>query len=305
MLELGPFGLTIDNVRVRVIRPPSDTAKVITKYFAPDQAQLELDVTVDLRQESETLTVVLELLSGTTVVFSGTQTVTLQAGTTAPPATLPLTYVGDKVATLTLAPSDSVVSFGDALPFRVSARDVAGNPVSQFYAAWSTSDPTLPIDATGVFHAPARRAVVFVSVQTPTGVAASAPLTIIPVPNAISKVGGDAQVGLPGALLPLPLRVQVLAADGQGVRGVPVTFQATVGGGAVGAPVAVTDGQGFAQSTATLGSIVVQNQFTASLPGGALTATFTATIIGAGGGFQLFGLPVGWTAANVAVTAPR
>jgi uncharacterized protein (TIGR03437 family) len=63
----------------------------------------------------------------------------------------------------------------------------------------------------------------------------------------IAKVQGDSQTGLPGAMLPLALRVALKDASGAGVAGVPVTFTASPGGQVTVANT-VTDGQGYAET---------------------------------------------------------
>jgi hypothetical protein len=59
------------------------------------------------------------------------------------------------------------------------------------------------------------------------------------------------------------LRVRVTAGDGLGVKGIPVLFVAPAGGAVANASV-VTDTGGYAQTTATLGSVVGTQTFQAS-----------------------------------------
>ncbi|MGH9261551.1 MAG: hypothetical protein ACRD08_16930, partial [Acidimicrobiales bacterium] len=90
----------------------------------------------------------------------------------------------------------------------------------------------------------------------------------------------SAQTAPAGAPLPLPLEVEVRGADGLGVGGVEVTFQATTGAGSVDSAVVRSNAQGRAQTVATLGPNPGPQAFTASAPGLG-TVTFTMTAVGA------------------------
>ncbi len=67
----------------------------------------------------------------------------------------------------------------------------------------------------------------------------------------MSKVQGDNQTGPPGALLPVPLQVQLVDALGVPVAGAAVTFQAAPGA-IVSAASAVTDSSGYASTSVRL-----------------------------------------------------
>jgi uncharacterized protein (TIGR03437 family) len=68
---------------------------------------------------------------------------------------------------------------------------------------------------------------------------------------AIAKTQGDSQTGMPGALLPLALRVALKDASGDPVVGAAVTFQAS-SGAQVLTPATVSDANGIAQSLVRL-----------------------------------------------------
>ncbi len=90
----------------------------------------------------------------------------------------------------------------------------------------------------------------------------------------LSKVSGDGQGALPGQTLAQPLVVQVNAVGGGTVSGDTVIFAVASGGGSLGVLVAVTGGNGQAQTTWTLGGSVGTETVTASAKG-AVPATFT------------------------------
>ncbi|HEY7684606.1 MAG TPA: hypothetical protein VH833_00740, partial [Gemmatimonadales bacterium] len=219
--DLALFNLTIDNVRLIVVRPPSDTVFNQVFFFPPDQTDLPLEADIPMQTSPETFRVTIELLSGTQVLFSGTQDVSLEAETTNPPAQLPVTYSGpgQNVAALSIGPVDSVLTQGGTLQFRLTAQDAQGAPVPTFYASWTTSDTLIArVDATGLLTAPFSRSTISVQARTPSNVSVSTPITFIPAPIAINIVSGCGQSGSPGAQLPQPIVARVVAGDGLGVQ---------------------------------------------------------------------------------------
>src|SRR6266571_6820726 len=284
-VDLAAFGLTADTIRLVVIRRPADTLRALTVFFDPDSSQIRLATDVVLRAGVETLTVHLELRGGGFALFSGTQPVEVRAGRPGAPQQIPVTYTGpgSTVAALTLTPRDTVLTFGDSFRFRVSARDASGAPVALFYVAWSSSDTTgLRVNATGLARAPSARAALTLRARAPSGAADSTPVTVIPVPTLLSVVSGAGQSGVVGVALPLPFRVRVKAADGLGVKGIPVRFRALGGGGGGGAVVdslVVSDTGGYAATVGTLGTIAGSQSFEASafaLPATSVSATALA-----------------------------
>src|SRR3989442_241176 len=281
-VELASFGLIADTVRLDVVRPPADTLRTLTVFFDPDSSQIRLGANVPLRVPVETLAVHLELRGGGFALFSGTAPVEVRAGQPGTPHEILLAYTGpgSNVASVTIAPRDTVLTFGDSLRFHVTARDLAGAPVSLFYVLWGASDSTaLRMTPTGLARAPGARATLWVRARTPTGVGDSTPVTVVPVPTLLSLVSGQVQSAIVGTLLTQPLRVRLTAADGLGVKGVPVRFRgAGAGGGGVANAVVMSDTGGYAQTRVTLGSIAGPQSFEARA--GALPAvTFGATAL--------------------------
>ena len=97
----------------------------------------------------------------------------------------------------------------------------------------------------------------------------------IRMPAALVKISGD-QHGTPGAALPKPLVVEVREEDGSGSVGVPVTFIITAGGGTPGVANTLTDANGRAESSLTLGVNPGLNTVVVSVPGVEEQVTFTA-----------------------------
>ena len=93
-----------------------------------------------------------------------------------------------------------------------------------------------------------------------------------------ATANGDAQTGVQGTQLALPLSVTVTDNASGPVAGITVTWAAASGGGSVGSATSVTNASGIATTTATLGSTGGANSYTATVAGLTGSAqTFTAT----------------------------
>jgi uncharacterized protein (TIGR03437 family) len=81
----------------------------------------------------------------------------------------------------------------------------------------------------------------------------------------IVRHSGNAQVGLVGQALALPLVARTQNSQGQPLPGVTVTFQTVSGGGSVSPTSVTSNSEGLAQTTATLGPNPGANVFNASV----------------------------------------
>lgn len=270
-LNLAALNLTIDHVRIIAVNSVGDTAFQQLYSFPANQPTLSLSADVPLAQSPETFQVTIELLSGTQLLFSGTQTISLASGSNNPTAQVPVTYSGpgQNVASLTLGPLDSLLTEGATLQMRVTAKDGSGATVSSFYVSWSTSDAVaVPIDATGTLKAPLARRTITVKARAfpDTTITSSTTLQFVPFPNTVAFDSGCAQSGLPGVQLPQPIVARVLGNDALGVPGVTVQFAAPAGGTVTTAS-AVTDTGGRARTLVTLPSLAGPAQFQATVTG--------------------------------------
>lgn len=103
------------------------------------------------------------------------------------------------------------------------------------------------------------------------------PVTVTPAGTQhLERVAGDAQTGLFGATLPVPLRVRAVRADGSPLANVTVTFSTTSGGATPST--ALTDANGEATTSWTLGNTAGAQTLVASAPNFG-TVTFTATAL--------------------------
>lgn len=267
--------IPIDQARIRITRPTSrGTAELVLDSvvaFPIGAPQLTLRLRVPLKARIERLGLAVDLRVGPVPYFSAADSVTVTAAGSGPAAapTLRFAYVGPgaEIRTLRITPRDSLLSFGDSLRFRLAASNAQGQPVTTFPVTWSTTDPQVGITDLGGLLAPPRRVAVRVIATLPTGLADSVTLTFLAKAVAAGVSAGAGQTAVPGATLPVPLRVVVKAADSLPVAGVTVRFRAIVGGGVVRDSVVTTDAAGLAATVATLGTVLGVQQFQATVVG--------------------------------------
>jgi hypothetical protein len=278
-VELGTYGLSVDQARLIVVRPPADTVATQTFTFSPDSAQITANVSVPVA-DTATFDVTIQLLSGGTVMFTGVDTVLVSSAlpSTAAPVTLSYQGPGLNIASILIAPRDSGLSFGGSLPYTLTAQDSAGQPVSQFYAAWRSGNAANTINAVGLLRAGRTRGTSWVYAHALTGSPAGAwdstRVTVSPVPSQVQIISGNNQSGTIGTVLAQPLVVKVLAADNLPVGNVTVQFSAS--SGSANPPSAMTDSLGLAQTIVTLGNTAGAVAITAKA-GTAAQAQFAAT----------------------------
>ena len=108
------------------------------------------------------------------------------------------------------------------------------------------------------------------------------------MPTPPLKISGDNQRGTPGAALEQSFVVEARDRTGIPFEGVPVTFAVTAGGGTLSITSTLTDANGRAESTLTLGSEASTNTVDVSVEGVFKKVNFTAH---AGIAFELSVLP--------------
>jgi hypothetical protein len=99
-------------------------------------------------------------------------------------------------------------------------------------------------------------------------------------PASLSVASGNAQSGLVGVQLAIPLTVVVTNASGAPVAGTVVRFQVTEGSGTVSPAIVTTDATGNASTQLTLGDAGTV-RVTATVQGTSLTTSFSATAFAA------------------------
>ncbi|MCU0622377.1 MAG: hypothetical protein MUF53_00785 [Gemmatimonadaceae bacterium] len=271
--------LEVDNGVVRITRADGTVALERTFAFPAGQQNVELTLDIPLNQPTESFTAGIRLLNGTTLLFQTSGPITVSFGSDNPSPTLPAPVYagpGTTVTALSLAPRDTILTFGDSVRFRSTA--VAGQQAVQaYFVNLTTNDAQVTVGTNGFVRAPTRRATIQVrGTVFGTQVADATSLTFVPRPTVVTRTAGDAQTGTVGTALPQPISVTVTAADGLGVANVPVTFSTSAPGGAVTTGVVRTDANGVASTTVTLGTVAGAQQFVANVAGLA-PATFTQT----------------------------
>ncbi len=198
-------------------------------------------------------------------------------------------------ATITRIGPDTVAAAAAATladSLGVTVRDTYGNPVPNAAVVWTVlrgggtvSPPTSTTNAAGVARAAWTLGASLDStqaVQAAAGVSLATQFVArptLPAGAALDKASGDNQTAPAGTTLPQPIVVRARTALGVPLAGVVVTWSSTAG--SLGATTSVTDAQGLAQTTWTLGpSTSVEHRADARVlaPDGStrISATFTA-----------------------------
>jgi len=263
--------VTIDNVRLRVIRPPTEPVIDSVVVFPADSSRITVRIKVPLKARSEKLLLLVDLRVGTQSLFSASELVEVFAEAQGPtPTPHPiLIYVGPGSATRTLRiiPRDTILSFGDSFTFRVIALDATGGNVNDLLLIWSIGGGALPISDLGTVVAPPLRATAKVRVFTPAGVGDSTTVRFAPPPALLVPVSGGGQAAPVGTTLGTPFVVQVRGADGLGVPGVAVHFRTLTPGGSVRDATVISDDAGQAATVVSLGNVTGVYLFEASVSG--------------------------------------
>ena len=101
--------------------------------------------------------------------------------------------------------------------------------------------------------------------------------TVAPVPSALAGFAGNNQTARPGHAVPIIPAFIVTDPAGVPVPGVTVSFTITAGDGSLSSPSSVTNTDGIATVSWTLGPLQGPNSLQATIPGGIPPVTFNAT----------------------------
>ncbi|MFO0270526.1 MAG: beta strand repeat-containing protein [Gemmatimonadota bacterium] len=271
--------LEVDRGTVRITRTGGSVALERSFDFPAGQQSVQVELDIPLSSPTEQFTAGIRLFNATTLLFQTSGPLTVSFGTGNPsPAFPPPTYAGPgaTVTSLTIAPRDTILTFGDSVRFRSTAQ-AGAQQVQAFFVNLTTSDPQVTVGTTGFVRAPSRRGSVTVQgTVLGTSVTDQTTLLFVPRPTVVTRTAGDAQSATVATALPQPLGVVVTAADGLGVANVPVVFAALAAGASVGQTTVRTDANGVASTTATLGTVAGAQGFTATVAG-LPPVTFTQT----------------------------
>ena len=231
----------------------------------------------------------------------GTQSITASSGTLiGSPLSIPATATAPAATTLAFVQQPSTVAMNAAMSpaVTVKAVDANGQTVTTFTGNVSLTLGTNPTGATlnGTTTVAAVAGVATfstLSVSKPgTGYKLSAgsgtvstiasnAFTVSPVASSLSLFAGDGQTAAIRSTLS-QIAVKVADANGEGVAGVTVTFAVASGGGSIVVDNGITDANGLARVTWTLGNTIGSQSITATsgtLSGSPLTINATGTAL--------------------------
>ncbi len=281
--------------RVHVVLHHSDGTVALdtTIDFPAGVDELTLSLTVKLLDNAppsgEPMTLNLGYLNaaGDTVFKGGPVSVTAApppaGGGSNPPVSIPVSYSGPgaSATAVLITPRSGTVVAGSAFSFSAIAKDNLGATLANTPIIWNSLDPSIAAitsAAAGGGVAQNLRGTARIVAQLLTGPADTVRLTVTLRATQIIAQSGNAQSGVVGTNLALPLVVKVAASDGVGVEGTTVSFAVATGGGSVANASVVSDATGFAQTTWKLGSSTGAQTVTASAGGLSNSPlTFTAT----------------------------
>jgi hypothetical protein len=277
--SLTAFAVTLDNVHI-VVRgaPVGDALGAVLKdtlvAFPATAEQISIELELQITGSEETVVATIDLQSGSTVYFEGTQELVARVGDTITSAEpVAMSYVGPGAAATSMTifpviPSQpvTIAPLGSAT-FTAQALDQLENVVTGLPVTWRTLDPTIAtVSSEGVVTATSKAGSTTLVATGLNGVSAQATIDIAPVTQLVT-ISGDKQTGTVGSQLAANLTVQALAANGHFVTGATVNFAAADGLGTVSQSAAATDLTGLATTTMTLGQTIGTYTFTATVAG--------------------------------------
>ena len=166
--------------------------------------------------------------------------------------------VHQQVASIAVATEQTtgaiVIPEADRRVLLARVRDARGHAIEGRRVEWRVEDTSVvAIDSTGTVVAgvPGTTKVT----ASIGGVVAHSAVRVVPAPAAVEVVAGGAQHGAAGSTLPQPVAVRVRSRSGAPIRGAPVRFRLVNGSGTLNPASALTDAEGRARTTWTLGAL--------------------------------------------------
>ena len=256
--SLSSFALGVDNVHIVMFRPSTETALVDTIVpFPVTSSQIAISIAVQLDAAEETLSAFIELRSATTVLFSGSQSVTARVGqTTTQSEPVVLSYVGpgSTATKVTITPRAPSTFAGGTVPLVATASDAQGAVVADFPITWSTLNASIAtVNDNGIVSGVAAGTISVVA-RGITGIADTVPVLVTAPAAQLVLVSGDAQRAIVGQALTAPFVVHAATSAGVPVPGFPISFHVTSGSATLANANARTDDKGNAQTPIVLGT---------------------------------------------------
>ena len=299
--SLAAFAVTLDNVHI-VVRgePVGDVPGAVLKdtlvAFPATADQIAIELELQITGSEQAVVATVDLQSGSTVYFEGTQELVARLGETVTQAEpVAMSYVGPgaSATSLTLYPviSTQPVTIAplSSTTFTVQALDQLERVVNGLPVTWRTLDPTIAtVSSEGVVTATSKAGSTTLIATGLNGVSAQASFDVQPAAQLLVQ-RGDKQSGIVGVPLPVSMTVQAIAANGHFVSGATVNFAAVNGLGTVSQSSVTTDIGGLASTTLTLGQSIGTYTFTATLAG-VPTATTRVTATATSGPAAALGI---------------
>ncbi|HEX8450739.1 MAG TPA: leishmanolysin-related zinc metalloendopeptidase [Longimicrobium sp.] len=185
--------------------------------------------------------------------------------------------------TITVAPAATLDAIGATQIVRAGVSDQKGKAMGNAVLSWETNSPSVVVTGLGGDSASVKAmANGTASITARAGSAAgSVEVRVAQAPVRAESFAGNGQSGAAGALLGSALRVRVVDRLGVGVAGVTVTFTVQTGGGTLAAATSVTDAEGIATNSWTLGPAAGTHTLSVTFPGTTLSPlSFTAQAVG-------------------------
>ena len=290
---LAAMGVDVTNVHIRLVDLSGAVTLDTVVAFPVGRDTLSIVLPLDIQGKEQQFNATVELRDASGAVqFSSTQRVTARDASlpAMPAAAITLQYVGPgfNAKSVAVSPSDATALPGATQLLIATATDAAGAPVSSLLVTWTTSDSTIAriaqtghVTATATARGP--RGTVTFTAKSPTGVAGTAKLTVLPQAARLAVISGNGQTGVALQPLAAPFVVELQATDGRTIAGALVSFRAVTAGGEVASASATTDSSGRARTVMRLGRNAGSYAFEAtsgSLAPVTVGATATAAPIG-------------------------
>jgi hypothetical protein len=257
---LAETGSSFDHVRIVIVRPANDTLKDTVIVFSPASEELTMELSVAAVPD-ESLVAGLQFTQGTTVLFSGASSIksvgSTQAGS-ATPVEVKVEYTGPGAATkkVTIQPGSGIYSASGVTQFSAKAFDASNVELPNTSMTWTVSHTDLAtISASGALTPKGSRGSLRVRAVAPNGVADSVNVELAPAAVSLRISQGASQIGTAGSVLPIPVVIQAIDAQGLPAPGGNLVATFTASGNAQISPSTVAfDANGRATATMTLGT---------------------------------------------------
>ncbi|MES2179974.1 MAG: Ig-like domain-containing protein [Gemmatimonadota bacterium] len=265
---LHAAAIDVDNVHIVIRRLDGTVVLDTVVQFPPGVNEISFQATVPVRGLSEQFSALIQLRSGAVSLFEGTQQIDARPGSNnSQNVTVTTRYSGPGATAtrVTITPRSTPLSPGGTVQLTAAVTDAAGTVFSGVPLTWTSSDPTVAtVSSTGLVTALNKRGSTNLVVTLLSGLSDQVSASVTLPPAVTRLISGGSQSGRAGESLAQPLVVEVDAADGVPSAGVTVNFRATAGGGSVAPASAVTDANGRASTTLTLGGQVGSQTFEAT-----------------------------------------